>query len=53
MKYVRRTEAGETDEWMFDLSKDPGEERNLIAGDHAGPLKQLLTEWENDVVPVR
>jgi len=53
MKYVRKTEGGETEEWMFDLSKDRGEETNLIAGDNALPLKQLLSDWEDEVSPVR
>ena len=29
LKYVRKTEGGQTDEWLFDLSEDVGEKKNL------------------------
>ena len=50
LKYVRKTE-GETQEWLFDLSKDPGETKDLRSA-RPGPFKRLkerLAEWEQDV----
>lgn len=55
LKYVRKTESGETDEWLFDLSQDIGEAHDL-SGDRSQDVTQMrrrLTEWERDVQPVR
>ncbi len=55
LKYVSRNDAGKFDEWLFDLSRDPGEESNLLDSqpDEASRLKQQLTTWEQDVQPAR
>jgi hypothetical protein len=54
MKYVRKTE-GKTEEWLYDLSRDIGEENDLS---HSSPievtrLKKLVSNWEKRVRPVR
>ncbi len=55
LKYVSFDDAGEFDEWLFDLSRDPGEGSNLLdtRPDDAARLKQLLTTWEQEVQPAR
>ena len=47
-KYVRKTEGGETEEWLFDLAADESEEKNLLErnADIADELKRMLAEWE-------
>ena len=55
LKYVSRDDAGKLDEWLFDLSRDPGEKSNLVdsrPGD-VNRLKRLLAAWEQDVQPAR
>ncbi len=54
-KYVCRSDAGKFDEWLFDLSRDPGEQHNLLHSHphRAATLKQLLAEWEREVQPAR
>jgi N-acetylgalactosamine-6-sulfatase len=54
-KYVRRTEADQTDEWLFDLAADVSEEQDLLESNSsvAGRLSQLLQKWEDDVKPLR
>jgi N-acetylgalactosamine-6-sulfatase len=54
LKYVRKTE-GQTQEWLFDLSKDLAEKNDLSS---AQPkelirMKKLLANWEKDVNPIR
>jgi len=54
LKYVRKTE-GETQEWLFDLTRDIGEKTNLSS---ARPrefalLKSLFADWEKNIKPVR
>ena len=54
LKYVRKTE-GQTQEWLFDLSKDLGEKTNLTSKHpkDLDRLKKLLAVWEKEVRPVR
>ncbi|MAS94721.1 MAG: N-acetylgalactosamine-6-sulfatase [Verrucomicrobiales bacterium] len=59
-KYVRKTEGGETEEWMFDLATDPGEQNSLLDGTPqettrglADRLRALNLEWEERVAPSR
>jgi len=54
LKYVRKVE-GQTQEWLFDLSKDLAEKNDLSS---AQPkelirMKKLLANWEKEVKPVR
>ncbi len=55
LKYVRKADGGQTEDWLFNLSNDRGEQTNLIKtqADAAAKLKQKLTEWEQDVKAVR
>lgn len=56
LKYVRRTQRGAIAvEGLFDLAKDPAEEKDLLATHplEAARLKQLLAAWETEVKPVR
>ena len=48
LKYLWRQDSNQLDEYLFDLSKDAGETRNLIETlpDDARRLKQLLADWE-------
>ena len=48
LKYLWRQDGNQLDEYLFDLSKDAGETRNLIETlpDDARRLKQLLADWE-------
>mgnify|MGYP003644865727 CR=1 FL=1 len=59
-KYVKRTEAGQTDEWFFDLSNDSVENTNLLDSpltkESSAALeqtKQLNIDWEIEVQPRR
>ena len=54
LKYVRKEEA-ETEEWLFDLSKDIGERTDLSSSKprQFSLLKRLLANWEKDVKPAR
>jgi len=54
-KYVRKTEEGQTEEWLFDIADDVGEQRNLLAKQASTSvrLKKLLVEWETDVKATR
>ena len=51
LKYVSRKDDSGFEEYVFDLSKDPGEGNNLIEMLPAATakLKRQLTEWEQDV----
>jgi arylsulfatase A-like enzyme len=55
LKYVSRNDADGLSEWLFDLSRDPGEKSDLTDSlpDQAGRLKQRLAAWEQDVQPAR
>jgi len=57
LKYIKKTEAGKSEEWVFDLAEDPGEDVNLVdraAGKTAAAvLRKKLLRWENEVKPVR
>ena len=54
LKYVRKTE-GKTEEWLFDLSRDIGEKRNLSSSrpKEFALLKRLLANWEKEVQSIR
>ncbi len=54
LKYIRKTE-GETEEWLYDLSKDIGETHDLSQAKpkQVTRLKKLLSNWEKEVRPVR
>lgn len=57
LKYVKKTEGGKTEEWLFDLAEDPGEKDNRL-GSAAGKaaaavLIKKLRQWEGEVKPVR
>ena len=51
LKYVSRKDGDGFEEYVFDLSKDPGESNNLIQTlpDAAATLKQQLAEWEEEM----
>jgi arylsulfatase A-like enzyme len=55
LKYVSFNDAGKFDEWLFDVTRDPGEKTDLLDSrpDDATRLKRLLTAWEQDVQPLR
>ena len=48
LKYVWRQDGDQLDQYLFDLSNDPGETRNLIdtRAQDAERLKQALADWE-------
>jgi N-acetylgalactosamine-6-sulfatase len=48
LKYIWRQDGNKLDEYLFDLSKDPGETRNLFDVRPAAVqrLKQQLNDWE-------
>jgi N-acetylgalactosamine-6-sulfatase len=50
-KYVRRTDDAQTEEWLFDLADDPGEENSQLADRpvETARLKGLLRDWETEV----
>ena len=54
LKYVRKTK-GQTQEWLFDLSKDLGEKHNLSLTQPKEliRMKKLLANWEKKVKPIR
>jgi len=55
LKYIRKTEGGKTDEWLFDLSSDVGEKKNLCGTNaaDANRLRKMLSDWEAEVKPTR
>jgi N-acetylgalactosamine-6-sulfatase len=55
VKYIFRRDGDQREEYLFDLSNDPGETTNLIADrpEDAERLKRLLAAWEADVQPSR
>lgn len=54
-KYVKKADGGETEEWLFDLTRDIGEENSLLADRQAEAdrLKELLRAWETQVKAAR
>ena len=59
-KYMRRTEGGETEEWLFNLKADPTETTNLLEGEPkekvtkiADRLRKKNQAWETKVKPER
>jgi N-acetylgalactosamine-6-sulfatase len=54
-KYIRKTEGDQTNEWLFNLATDVGEQQDLRESNAsvADRLNQLLQKWEADVKPVR
>jgi arylsulfatase A-like enzyme len=55
LKYVVRRNRDWTEEYLFDLARDPGEKEDLLAkrADDTARLKRLLAAWERDVRPAR
>ncbi len=55
VKYVRKRESGQQEEWLFDLSSDIHEENDLLSArsSEANRLKKLLGAWETDLKPVQ
>lgn len=55
LKYVRKTEGDQTEEWLFNLADDVGEESDLLESNAAAAerLRQSLENWEADVKAVR
>lgn len=55
LKYLRRDDPGQRDEWLFDVIADPGEKNDLLGHRpaEAARLRGLLTAWEHDVRPGR
>ena len=53
--HVSRDDAGRFDEWLFDLSRDPGEASSLIESrpNETARLKRMLATWEQEVQPAR
>lgn len=53
LKYVRKAEGKQTEEWLFDLASDPNETTSLLPLNDATDLRRRLAAWEEDVKPVR
>lgn len=55
LKYVRKDEAGQREQWLFDLASDIGEESDLARQQpqDVDRLRRLLESWESDVKPLR
>ena len=55
MKYIWQTDGRKSEEYMFDLKNDVGENHNLLAKrpNEVNRLKALLANWEKEVQPVR
>lgn len=55
LKYIRRSEAGQSEEWLFDLGTDIAEKNNLLASrpDEAERLRKLHLRWEAEVTASR
>ena len=51
MKYIRREDNGEADEYFFDLKQDIGEGNNLLERrpQEVARLKAMLADWEGRV----
>jgi N-acetylgalactosamine-6-sulfatase len=55
LKYIVFDDGGKTQDYLFDLARDPGEQDNLIARrtEAMSRLQRLLAAWEKDVQPGR
>jgi N-acetylgalactosamine-6-sulfatase len=55
MKYVRHADGDTTQQWLFNLQQDVGEQHDLLAERpaDAGRLERMLRAWEAEVRPVR
>jgi arylsulfatase A-like enzyme len=55
LKLLSREDAGQRQEWLFDLAQDPREENDLLGQrpDVAARLRQLIGAWEAEVRPER
>ncbi len=51
LKYIRRTDGGRTEEYLFDLKEDVGEIRSLLEErpEEVRRLKAMLADWEKQV----
>jgi len=51
LKYIRRTDGGRTEEYLFDLKEDVGETRSLPEErpEEVRRLKAMLADWEKQV----
>jgi hypothetical protein len=51
MKYIWQTDGRKSEEYLFDLSSDVSESRDLLARrpEEARRLKALLAKWEKEV----
>ena len=48
-KLVRRTEAGQTEEWLFDLNTDAKEQVGLLSVSDRTRLQEKLKSWEAEM----
>jgi len=57
MKYIRKQIGEETEQWLFDLKADPGEQSDLLDGTdrakEARPLRRKLRRWEKGIEVMR
>lgn len=55
LKYVSQQDGAKVEEWLFDLTRDGGEQHSLIAErpTDAARLRTKLAAWEIEVKPVR
>lgn len=55
LKYIRRQDAGEVDEWHFNLAADPAELHNLVSdrSHDAARFRRMLDRWEAEVHTTR
>lgn len=53
LKLVCKEEAGERQEWVFDLANDPEEQNSLPEHEARRDLQQRLDDWQKDVDTIR
>jgi len=55
LKYIREAQGAKSTEYLFDLTSDPAESKNLLRPRSADAqrLKALLVAWEKEVRPTR
>jgi N-acetylgalactosamine-6-sulfatase len=55
LKYICEKDGGKTEEYLFDLERDPAEQTNLLQsrGAEAEKLRAKLADWETAVRPTR
>ncbi len=55
LKYVTHKTGAKSEEWLFDLSTDVAEKHDLLKARpaEAQRIRQLLSNWEEEVKPVR